>query len=128
MAGRKLTTPGRRVASGGGSLMKSQTLPRSMGRSSSQPNSSSNGSYSRYPVKPSSTPPAVKRQLSVSFILVFYKITLSHSKLPSKISTVYRGCRGTLNKPRFICPGRADRRRRLNVHVLTTRPRRHLGS
>ncbi|OWR46982.1 spastin [Danaus plexippus plexippus] len=61
-AGRKLTTAGRRVP-GGGPLMKSQTLPRSMGRSSSQPNSS-NG-YTRYPVKPASTPPAVKRQLSV---------------------------------------------------------------
>ncbi|CAH2983217.1 unnamed protein product [Chilo suppressalis] len=65
VAGRKLTTAGRRVPGGmGGPLMKSQTLPRSMGRSSSQPNSS-NGSYSRYPVKPASTPPAVKRQLSV---------------------------------------------------------------
>ncbi|XP_041969081.1 spastin isoform X2 [Aricia agestis] len=63
VAGRKLTA-GRRVAGGaGGPLMKSQTLPRSMGRSASQPNSSS--SYSRYPVKPASTPPAVKRQLSV---------------------------------------------------------------
>ncbi|XP_052756409.1 spastin isoform X2 [Galleria mellonella] len=66
-AGRKLTTAGRRVPSGvGGPLMKSQTLPRSMGRSSSQPNSS-NGSYSRYPVKPASTPPAVKRQLSSAY-------------------------------------------------------------
>ncbi|KAL0819889.1 hypothetical protein ABMA28_007902 [Loxostege sticticalis] len=65
VAGRKLTTAGRRAPSVGGPLMKSQTLPRSMGRSSSQPNSSSNGSYSRYPVKPASTPPAVKRQLSV---------------------------------------------------------------
>ncbi|CAH0728109.1 unnamed protein product, partial [Brenthis ino] len=64
VAGRKLTTAGRRVPSGGGPLMKSQTLPRSMGRSSSQPNSS-NGGYSRYPMKPASTPPAVKRQLSV---------------------------------------------------------------
>ncbi|XP_023953287.1 spastin isoform X2 [Bicyclus anynana] len=64
VAGRKLTTAGRRVPSGGGPLMKSQTLPRSMGRSSSQPNSS-NGNYNRYPVKPASTPPAVKRQLSV---------------------------------------------------------------
>ncbi|XP_026490941.1 spastin isoform X2 [Vanessa tameamea] len=64
VAGRKLTTAGRRLPSGGGPLMKSQTLPRSMGRSSSQPNSS-NGGYSRYPVKPASTPPAVKRQLSV---------------------------------------------------------------
>ncbi|XP_028165915.1 spastin isoform X2 [Ostrinia furnacalis] len=64
VAGRKLTTAGRRAPSVGGPLMKSQTLPRSMGRSSSQPNSS-NGSYSRYPVKPASTPPAVKRQLSV---------------------------------------------------------------
>ncbi|XP_052756412.1 spastin isoform X5 [Galleria mellonella] len=67
LAGRKLTTAGRRVPSGvGGPLMKSQTLPRSMGRSSSQPNSS-NGSYSRYPVKPASTPPAVKRQLSSAY-------------------------------------------------------------
>ncbi|XP_037293979.1 spastin isoform X2 [Manduca sexta] len=65
VAGRKLTAAGRRVPSGvGGPLMKSQTLPRSMGRSSSQPNSS-NGGYGRYPVKPASTPPAVKRQLSV---------------------------------------------------------------
>ncbi|XP_068619070.1 spastin [Battus philenor] len=64
VAGRKLTTAGRRVpSSGGGPLMKSQTLPRSMGRSSSQPNSS-NGGYGRYPMKPASTPPAVKRQLS----------------------------------------------------------------
>ncbi|XP_032521642.1 spastin isoform X3 [Danaus plexippus] len=64
VAGRKLTTAGRRVP-GGGPLMKSQTLPRSMGRSSSQPNSS-NG-YTRYPVKPASTPPAVKRQLSSAY-------------------------------------------------------------
>ncbi|CAK1551002.1 unnamed protein product [Leptosia nina] len=65
VAGRKLTTASRRPQSGmGGPLMKSQTLPRSMGRSSSQPNSS-NGGYSRYPMKPASTPPAVKRQLSV---------------------------------------------------------------
>ncbi|KAJ2953086.1 hypothetical protein O0L34_g648 [Tuta absoluta] len=66
VAGRKLTTAGRRIPSsgGGGPLMKSQTLPRSMGRSSSQPNSSTNGNYTRYPVKPASTPPAVKRQLS----------------------------------------------------------------
>ncbi|XP_038206771.1 spastin isoform X3 [Zerene cesonia] len=67
VAGRKLTTAGRRTQSGmGGPLMKSQTLPRSMGRSSSQPNSS-NGSYSRYPAKPASTPPAVKRQLSSAY-------------------------------------------------------------
>ncbi|XP_028165917.1 spastin isoform X3 [Ostrinia furnacalis] len=66
VAGRKLTTAGRRAPSVGGPLMKSQTLPRSMGRSSSQPNSS-NGSYSRYPVKPASTPPAVKRQLSSAY-------------------------------------------------------------
>ncbi|XP_075983286.1 spastin isoform X3 [Anticarsia gemmatalis] len=67
VAGRKLTTAGRRVPSGvGGPLMKSQTLPRSMGRSSSQPNSS-NGGYSRYPMKPASTPPAVKRQLSGAY-------------------------------------------------------------
>ncbi|KAG7298106.1 hypothetical protein JYU34_018874 [Plutella xylostella] len=65
VAGKKLTTAGRRVPGGsGGPLLKSQTLPRSMGRSSSQPNSSTNGNYSRYPVKPASTPPAVKRQLS----------------------------------------------------------------
>ncbi|CAB3248686.1 unnamed protein product [Arctia plantaginis] len=65
VAGRKLTTAGRRVpSSGGGPLMKSQTLPRSMGRSSSQPNNT-NGGYNRYPMKPVSTPPAVKRQLSV---------------------------------------------------------------
>ncbi|XP_013171129.1 PREDICTED: spastin isoform X2 [Papilio xuthus] len=64
VAGRKLTTASRRVpGNGGGPLMKSQTLPRSMGRSSSQPNSS-NGGYGRYPLKPASTPPAVKRQLS----------------------------------------------------------------
>ncbi|XP_061721924.1 uncharacterized protein LOC133528538 isoform X4 [Cydia pomonella] len=62
VAGRKLTTGGRRLPGGSGPLMKSQTLPRSMGRSSSQPNSST---YTRYPVKPASTPPAVKRQLSV---------------------------------------------------------------
>ncbi|XP_073950728.1 spastin isoform X2 [Choristoneura fumiferana] len=62
VAGRKLTTGGRRLPSGSGPLMKSQTLPRSMGRSSSQPNSSN---YTRHPVKPASTPPAVKRQLSV---------------------------------------------------------------
>lgn len=69
VAGRKLTTAGRRVpSSGGGPLMKSQTLPRSMGRSSSQPNNT-NGGYNRYPMKPASTPPAVKRQLSVS---IFY--------------------------------------------------------
>ncbi|XP_045776749.1 spastin isoform X1 [Maniola jurtina] len=65
VAGRKLTTAGRRVPGGGGPLMKSQTLPRSMGRSSSQPNSS-NGGF-RYPVKPASTPPAVKRQLSSAY-------------------------------------------------------------
>ncbi|XP_047505420.1 spastin isoform X3 [Pieris napi] len=67
VAGRKLTTASRRTQSGmGGPLMKSQTLPRSMGRSSSQPNSS-NGGYSRYPMKPASTPPAVKRQLSGAY-------------------------------------------------------------
>ncbi|VVC88355.1 unnamed protein product [Leptidea sinapis] len=67
VAGRKLITSGRRTQSSmGGPLMKSQTLPRSMGRSSSQPNSS-NGGYSRYPVKPASTPPAVKRQLSGAY-------------------------------------------------------------
>ncbi|XP_063387077.1 spastin isoform X3 [Cydia fagiglandana] len=64
VAGRKLTTGGRRLPSGSGPLMKSQTLPRSMGRSSSQPNSST---YNRYPVKPASTPPAVKRQLSSAY-------------------------------------------------------------
>lgn len=66
VVGKKLTTAGRRTPGGGGGpLMKSQTLPRSMGRSSSQPNASTNGNYSRYPIKPTSTPPAVKRQLSV---------------------------------------------------------------
>ncbi|XP_073950731.1 spastin isoform X4 [Choristoneura fumiferana] len=64
VAGRKLTTGGRRLPSGSGPLMKSQTLPRSMGRSSSQPNSSN---YTRHPVKPASTPPAVKRQLSSAY-------------------------------------------------------------
>lgn len=67
VSGRKLTTASRRIPVGmGGPMMKSQTLPRSMGRSSSQPNSGTNGSYNgRYPIKPASTPPAVKRQLSV---------------------------------------------------------------
>jgi len=57
-SGRKLSVPGKRVT--GTPLSKSQTLPRNMGRSTPiQP-------YHRtIPVKPSSTPPSVKRQLSV---------------------------------------------------------------
>lgn len=44
---------------------RSQTLPRNMG-SRSQPNIAA--AVSSRPVKPASTPPAVKRQLSVSSI------------------------------------------------------------
>ncbi|GBP74314.1 Spastin [Eumeta japonica] len=68
VVGRKITS-NRRIPGGvGGPLMKSQTLPRSMGRSSSQPNTSTNGNYgARYPAKPASTPPAVKRQLSSTY-------------------------------------------------------------
>jgi len=57
-SGRKLSVPGKRVT--GTSLSKSQTLPRSMGRSTPiQP------CHRTMPIKPSSTPPSVKRQLSV---------------------------------------------------------------
>ncbi|XP_012150049.2 spastin isoform X2 [Megachile rotundata] len=56
-SGRKLSVPGKRV---GTAISKSQTLPRSMGRSTPvQP------CHRVTPVKPSSTPPSVKRQLSV---------------------------------------------------------------
>ncbi|XP_076235240.1 spastin isoform X3 [Calliopsis andreniformis] len=56
-SGRKLSVPGKRV---GTAISKSQTLPRSMGRSASvQP------CHRVTPVKPTSTPPSVKRQLSV---------------------------------------------------------------
>ncbi|XP_077296767.1 spastin isoform X10 [Arctopsyche grandis] len=72
VSGRKLTVAGRRVPGAGGIMSKSLTLPRSMGRTvPSTPNSTpATGSYlsyggNRHPVKPASTPPAVKRQLSV---------------------------------------------------------------
>ncbi|XP_077254756.1 spastin isoform X2 [Temnothorax americanus] len=56
-SGRKLSVPGKRMT--GTPLSKSQTLPRSMGRSTPiQP-------CHRTMPKPSSTPPSVKRQLSV---------------------------------------------------------------
>jgi hypothetical protein len=54
--GRKLNIPGKRTA--GAVMNKSQTLPRSMGRSHSYV-------VSPRPNKPTSTPPAIKRQLSV---------------------------------------------------------------
>ncbi|EZA58904.1 Spastin [Ooceraea biroi] len=57
-SGRKLSVPGKRMT--GTPLSKSQTLPRSMGRSTPiQP------CHRTMPIKPSSTPPSVKRQLSV---------------------------------------------------------------
>ncbi|KAG5306889.1 SPAST protein, partial [Acromyrmex insinuator] len=57
-SGRKLSVPGKRII--GTPLSKSQTLPRSMGRSMPiQP------CHRTMPIKPSSTPPSVKRQLSV---------------------------------------------------------------
>ncbi|XP_011160146.1 spastin isoform X1 [Solenopsis invicta] len=57
-SGRKLSVPGKRIT--GTPLSKSQTLPRSMGRSTPiQP------CHKTLPIKPSSTPPSVKRQLSV---------------------------------------------------------------
>ncbi|KAL0127556.1 hypothetical protein PUN28_003079 [Cardiocondyla obscurior] len=57
-SGRKLSVPGKRII--GTPLSKSQTLPRSMGRSTPiQP------CHRTIPIKPSSTPPSVKRQLSV---------------------------------------------------------------
>ncbi|XP_066586927.1 spastin isoform X2 [Prorops nasuta] len=55
VSGRKLSIPGKRSTA----MSKSQTLPRSMGRSTpSLPGH-------RVPIKPISTPPSVKRQLSV---------------------------------------------------------------
>ncbi|XP_043480447.1 spastin isoform X1 [Leptopilina heterotoma] len=57
-SGRKLTIPGKRIS--GAVMSKSQTLPRSMGRSTP-----SLPCHRNVPIKPSSTPPAVKRQLSV---------------------------------------------------------------
>ncbi|XP_051166630.1 spastin isoform X2 [Leptopilina boulardi] len=57
-SGRKLTIPGKRIS--GAVMSKSQTLPRSMGRSTP-----SLPCHRNIPLKPSSTPPAVKRQLSV---------------------------------------------------------------
>ncbi|XP_011696674.1 PREDICTED: spastin isoform X2 [Wasmannia auropunctata] len=57
-SGRKLSVPAKRIT--GTPLSKSQTLPRSMGRSTPiQP------CHRTMPIKPSSTPPSVKRQLSV---------------------------------------------------------------
>ncbi|XP_047354115.1 spastin isoform X2 [Vespa velutina] len=57
-SGRKLSVPGKRLM--GTSMSKSQTLPRSMGRTTNiQP------THRVTPMKPSSTPPSVKRQLSV---------------------------------------------------------------
>ncbi|XP_014486183.1 PREDICTED: spastin isoform X2 [Dinoponera quadriceps] len=58
VSGRKLSVPGKRTT--GAPLSKSQTLPRNMGRSAPiQP------CHRTVPIKPSSTPPSVKRQLSV---------------------------------------------------------------
>ncbi|XP_035720861.1 spastin-like isoform X1 [Vespa mandarinia] len=57
-SGRKLSVPGKRLM--GTNMSKSQTLPRSMGRTTNiQP------THRVTPMKPSSTPPSVKRQLSV---------------------------------------------------------------
>ncbi|XP_076166114.1 spastin isoform X5 [Ptiloglossa arizonensis] len=56
-SGRKLSVPGKRV---GTAISKSQTLPRSMGRSTPV-----QSCHRVTPVKPTSTPPSVKRQLSV---------------------------------------------------------------
>ncbi|KOX70992.1 Spastin [Melipona quadrifasciata] len=56
-SGRKLSVPGKRV---GTAISKSQTLPRSMGRSTPI-----QSCHRVTPIKPSSTPPSVKRQLSV---------------------------------------------------------------
>ncbi|XP_034940074.1 spastin isoform X2 [Chelonus insularis] len=57
-SGRKLTVPGKRIP--GGVLSKSQTLPRSMGRSTP-----SLACHRTTPIKPSGTPPSIKRQLSI---------------------------------------------------------------
>ena len=51
-------TPGKRIS--GAVMSKSQTLPRSMGRSTP-----SLPSHRTVPIKPCMTPPSVKRQLSV---------------------------------------------------------------
>ncbi|XP_076656723.1 spastin isoform X2 [Halictus rubicundus] len=56
-SGRKLSVPGKRV---GTAISKSQTLPRSMGRTVPV-----QSCHRVTPVKPTSTPPSVKRQLSV---------------------------------------------------------------
>ncbi|XP_076752316.1 spastin isoform X2 [Xylocopa sonorina] len=56
-SGRKLSVPGKRM---GTVISKSQTLPRSMGRSVPV-----QSCHRVTPIKPSSTPPSVKRQLSV---------------------------------------------------------------
>ncbi|XP_053984566.1 spastin isoform X3 [Hylaeus anthracinus] len=56
-SGRKLSVPGKRV---GTAISKSQTLPRSMGRSTPV-----QSCHRVTPIKPTSTPPSVKRQLSV---------------------------------------------------------------
>ncbi|XP_043254740.1 spastin isoform X4 [Colletes gigas] len=56
-SGRKLSVPGKRV---GTTISKSQTLPRSMGRSTPV-----QSCHRVTPLKPTSTPPSVKRQLSV---------------------------------------------------------------
>lgn len=58
VAGRKLAVPGKRVIGGG--ISKSQTLPRSMGRSTP-----TLACQRTTPIKPTSTPPSVKRQLSI---------------------------------------------------------------
>ncbi|XP_043273063.1 spastin isoform X2 [Venturia canescens] len=57
-SGRKLNVPGKRLA--GSVMSKSQTLPRSMGRSTP-----TLPCHRTTPVKPSGTPPSIKRQLSV---------------------------------------------------------------
>ncbi|KAG8036502.1 hypothetical protein G9C98_003824 [Cotesia typhae] len=56
-SGRNLTVPGKRVP---GTISKSQTLPRSMGRSTP-----THSCHRTTPIKPSGTPPSIKRQLSV---------------------------------------------------------------
>lgn len=57
-SGRKLNVPGKRLA--GSVMSKSQTLPRSMGRSTP-----TLPCHRTTPIKPSGTPPSIKRQLSV---------------------------------------------------------------
>nr|CAD7397390.1 unnamed protein product [Timema cristinae] len=65
--GRKLTIPSKRAP--GGQLNKSQTLPRSMGSRSRNtvPTTTVN--------KPSSTPPAIKRQLSTYFLFYLHRLS-----------------------------------------------------